>query len=98
MNAIEKAKEALKKALDAIEYLDDDGFESHKAVINDALTALEAEKPADDATKLAQRIYRDGGCRVMLSFGYYGSLIQSYAEAYHAKKCAECRKQAAEAV
>ena len=50
---------------------------------------LEAEKPAEDAIDVVERIYElygDNCTKESIE------VLQQYAEAYHAKRCAECKK------
>jgi len=97
MNAI---LDVLKTARDALaerrvycpqwEYKYGKEWDKEDGAIRDAIAAMEAEKPAIDisdalivAKLIAMKSYQD--------FYDDAKLIQQYAEAYHAKKCAEDR-------
>jgi len=66
--------------------------------IEQSLTELEAEKPAENVSDLVKEIYIDI-CERVEKDGYiakgfiktYTSIIQSFAESYHAKHCAACK-------
>ena len=91
MNAIEKAKDAIEFTLrvDSLE-----GYLLHPESVNkliEALAALEAEKPAEDAIVVASWLEN--------AFGFGCTTIQaavkinSYAESYHARECENCKKE-----
>ena len=67
-------------------------YDTFREISKRILTALEAEKPAEDALELASKIehgahdYVELWCRVLPQW------LESFAESYHAKKCAECKK------
>jgi len=68
----------------------------HKIKKKEALAALEAEKPADDAVSVVEQWSLE-------HMGKYESAqtanidlarhIQQFAESYHAKKCADCKNK-----
>jgi hypothetical protein len=70
------------------------------ADLQDRNTKLEAEKPAEDAVEVASSVF---DCVIKNTKEYPGipvsdcdsggKLIQSFAESYHAKHCAECNKK-----
>ena len=56
------------------------------------LTALEAEKPAEDARSLAIDISLGALDRAEFWEVIVPKRIRSFSESYHAKKCAECKE------
>ena len=58
-------------------------------------SALEAEKPAEDARSLAIDISLGALDRAEFWEVIVPKRIHSFAESYHAKKCAECKKKRA---
>jgi len=97
MTAIEKALEEIREdacVLFGIHHTAlSEGFGPAKRIINrvdEALAALEAEKPAEDAIKVAEYLfnmeYPNTPIKWMLSSA---KVIQQYAEAYHERKMKE---------
>lgn len=96
MNAIEKAKEAFEKWLRSycFQAPPDRDYQLMKDAFMEGagFAALEAEKPAESARECAELVFGLSGGPDDLDE------CARIIESYHAKKCAECRKQAAEAV
>lgn len=86
MNAIEKAKE-IRRASESPYFV--------RAKVDDLIAEMEAEKPAEDAMAVAGDIgalcIYSGWEGHAYEQGKAAQMIQSYAESYHAKKCAECK-------
>ena len=104
MNGMEKEREALESARD---YINDgsllpqdmnDPYFKTSAAIDDALAALDAEKPAKDAWGVARQISDKVKASEVFNPFESACLIQSYAEAYAAKKCAAERLRTLEEV
>ena len=102
MNAIEKAKEALEMALrEHNDFMRQADLPTGSKVIEEAIAALEAEKPAEDANDIVIEIRSyntvpNGQCfgdPYKIAIESASSLIQQYAEAYHAKRCEECQNK-----
>lgn len=91
MSAIEKAKDYLGRVI-AEECAKEDWDGVVLVYAREALAALEAEKPAEDALELASKIEHGAHDYAKFWRRVLPQWLQSYAEAYHAKKCAECKK------
>jgi hypothetical protein len=90
MSAIEKAKEALEAASKELPSLDSapNGIESHaikaSRLVSEALAAIEAEQPSQDAEKVYNAIYKAFRKDDISVDG--SALIQSFADAQVAKE------------
>lgn len=100
MDAIEKAIEALEMALrEHNDFMRQADLPTGSKVIEEAIAALEAEKPAEDANDIviAIRSYNtvpNGQCcgdPYKIAIESASSLIQQYAEAYHERRIKEAQ-------
>jgi len=93
VNAIEKAKEALEQSLMHISY---DEWPTVVDELNEAIGGLVSFKPSEDASTAAHKVAEihrlliDGTVMEKRNTEV-AQTIQSFAESYHAKKCAECK-------
>lgn len=95
MTAMEKAREAL---IDVMRFLNarvekTSGEIYHIDQLREALAALEAEKPAEDAGECAELCIAVWLSPSTDRRNDTAKLIHSFAESYHAKRCAECKKR-----
>jgi hypothetical protein len=60
-------------------------------IAREALSALEAEKPAEDSYDFALKVMAMR-CNVEYTTGKLADDLTAFSESYHAKKCAECGK------
>ena len=111
MTPIEKAKEALNilenavpKNYDPQEPFDIDDLltcvlsrvDLAKSRISESISAIGVEKPSNDARLLAIDISLGALDRAEFWEVIVPKRIQSFAESYHAKKCAECTRNKAD--
>ncbi len=102
MTSIEKALYALKIADEFCGKHTAEDCPDYIAVpIKDAIKALEAEKPAEDAKECAKKYIKEN-VRESGEYNYFitkdpdgedlEQLLNEFAESYHVKNCAECKK------
>lgn len=108
--ALEQARDALEIAREAMmerrayceqwEYKYGREWDEEDVAIKEALAALEAEKPAEDAESCLSKMFRD-----IREIGYITEplrltneshdacmyLLTKYAESYHSARCKECK-------
>ena len=98
MTTIEKAKLEIRWVINEFRLGADLQYRPNRSAVLDklqeAIAALESEKPAEDARKLSHWI--QSGAHDYQEFWdcVVPQEIQQFAEAYHAKRCAECKKGA----
>jgi len=97
MTAIEKAEEAMQDAIDGLDMLvssENLDAELVSRNLQEALAALEAEKPAEDIWDASLKLRIKIIAHQEYTLGQFTNDVQSLAESYHAKQCAACLKSA----